>query len=454
MDQQKLVVIGGDAVGMSAASRTKRRRPDMEIEVFEMGEYVSYGACGMPYYISGQVRELEDLVVLTPRDFEEKRGIRVQMGHRVEEIRPEQRKVLVKEIATGRVREADYDKLLIATGAEPVVPPGLDVSLPGVFTLRGLPDAGRIKDYIGRRKIDAGVIVGAGYIGLEMAEGLSRAGLKLTLLVRSKVMSSLEEEVAQIVVKELEREGVKLEVGASVAETAAGEGGRIEIRLTGGRVLHAPLVLVGTGVRPRSELAGRAGLTLGVKGAIKVDRRQRTSRPEIFAAGDCAEAYHRLLGRNAYLPLALTANRQGRVVGDNIAGIEREFPGILGTAVFKVFDLTVARTGLGLAEAREAGLDVVKVVVDSASRAGYYPGGEPIKTVVVAERGTKKAWGVQMAGRDGVAHRINTWAAAISAGLSLEEIKDLDLAYTPPYSPVWDPVLQAADVASKHSAQG
>ena len=450
MKNGRFVVIGGDAAGMSAASLAKRRRPELEIEAYEMGGFTSYGACGMPYYVAGQVPELDDLVVVTPREFHEKRGIKVFMRHRAEKIRPKEKVVEVRDLIEDRMKEVPYDELLLATGARPIVPPQIDTSLPGVFSLRGLADAGGLRQYILENSPRQGLIIGTGYIGMEMAEALAEAGLEVTVLGRRpQVMPTFEEEIAEAVAEELARREVRTLTGAEADRVEQTTGGRLEVSLTSGQTLAADLVLVGAGVRPRSELAEEAGLELGLRKAVKVDRSQRTSRQNIWAAGDCAEAFHRLLGKNTYVPLALTANRQGRVVGNNIAGDKAEFPGILGTAVCKVFDLAVARTGLGMKEARDQGLAVAKVTVSGRSRAHYYPGAAPVRTVLIVEQDRKKVWGAQMVGTDGVAHRINTWAAALAAGLSLQQIHDLDLAYAPPFSPVWDPVLIASEVAMK-----
>ncbi len=434
---------------MSAASLAKRRKPYMEIEAYEMGDFTSYGACGMPYYVGGEVPELNDLVVVTPREFEEKRGIRVFMRHRAEKIVPEEKTVLVRNLATDALKEVKYDDLLIATGAEPIVPPSVDLDMPGVFALRGLPDAEAIKRHTAANGCREAIIVGTGYIGVEMAEALTSAGLKVRMMGRRpQVMPIYEDEISALAAEELTAHGVEV-VFQAEADRVEREGSRLKVILTGGGVHTADLVLFGTGVRPRSSLAAEAGLKLGVKKAISVDRRQQTSHHGIWAAGDCAEAYHSLLNKNTYIPLALTANRQGRIAGGNVAGLAAEFPGILGSAVCKIFDLTVARTGLGLKEAREHGLNAVKVAVTGRSRAHYYPGGAPVQTVLIVEKDSKKLWGAQMAGRDGVAQRINVFAAALAAGMTLEQIYNLDLAYAPPFSPVWDPILNAADVAMK-----
>lgn len=446
---RRLVVIGGDAAGMSAASLVKRRLPEVEIEAFEMGDYTSYGACGMPYFVAGWVGDLDELVAVTPTQFEEKRGIKVHMRHRAGKIEPDQKSIQVKDLSTGQSRDVSYDDLMIATGAEPFIPPGIDLNLPGVFALRGLPDARGIKQYIQDNHCRRGVVIGAGYIGMEMAEALTEAGLEVTVIdISPRAMTLFEPEISEAVAEELNHRQVRLVTGVGADRLEASNNGLV---LTGqdGQTFTADLVVVGTGVKPRSHLAGDAGLSLGVRGAVSVDRHQLTSHPHIWSAGDCAESYHLLLKKNAYIPLALTANRAGRVAAMNILGAGEEFPGILGTAVCKVFDLALARTGLGLEEARNEGLDVEKVVVNSYSRPRYMPGSAPITTILIVEKGTQKLWGAQMVGIDGVAHRINTFCAALAAGFNLKQIHSLDLAYAPPFAPVWDPVLIASEVAMK-----
>jgi NADPH-dependent 2,4-dienoyl-CoA reductase/sulfur reductase-like enzyme len=447
---KRFVVVGGDAAGMSAASLVKRRAPEWEIEAYEMGDFTSYGACGMPYYVSGDVKQLDDLVVVTPEAFREKRGINVFMRHRVETILPDKKRVEVLDLETGKTKEAPYDELLISTGAEPIVPQGVDLDMEGVFTLRTLHDAGGIKDYAAQAGCKDGLVVGTGYIGMEMAEALKSAGLKVSILGRSpRLMGAYEDEISQAVAEELDRQDIEVTFGPGLSKMEKLPDGRIQAVRENGESVNADIVVMGLGVRPRSELAGSAGLTLGVQNAISVDRRQKTSHDHIWSAGDCAEAYHAILKKNAYIPLALTANRAGRIAGGNIAGENVEFPGIFGSAVCKICDLTAARTGLGLDEARNAGFDAEKVVVQSNSRAHYYPGGGKINSVLIVEKGTRRVLGAQMAGTDGVAHRINIWAAAIGAGMTLPQVHALDLAYAPPFSPVWDPILIASEVAMK-----
>lgn len=450
MATKKFLIIGGDAAGMSAAARARRRDPELEIEALERGGFVSYAACGIPYFISGEVKALHDLVVVTPDEFEKKRGIRVRLHHRVEKIDPEKKLVIARNLETDRLLEFPYDDLLIATGAAPIVPAGLSLSLPGVFTVRGLAKTRELKEFIAANSPREALIVGGGYIGLEMAEALAGLGLKVQMTkLTPREMLALEEEVSEEIIRELADNGVELTIGAGAEKLEPDPAGRLKIALSNGEERIADLVIVAAGVRPESELARQAGLELGEKGAIKVDRRQRTSADHVYAAGDCAEAYHRLLKRNAYIPLALTANRQGRVAGTNVTGGQEEFAGMQGSAVTRVFELTAARTGLGRKEAADAGFDAEKVYVKSNSRAHYFPGSRTIHTVLIVEKNTGRLLGAQMAGRDGVAHRINLFALAAAQGISVSELKDADLAYAPPFSPVFDPVLQAAEVAAK-----
>jgi len=445
----RFIVIGGDAAGMSAASRAKRRAPDMDVQVFEMTEWVSYAACGIPYYVEGLVPELSGLQVVTPESFRQKRGIKLELNHEVKKIDPVKKVVTVLNLDSGKEFQEFYDSLLISTGAKPIILPSMDPLPEGVFPVRGLPEAGALKNFIDEHKPREAAVVGGGYIGIEMVEALSEQGMEVTVVQsRDRLMPAMEEEISALVEQEIERHEVRVIKGVG-AQKITEKGGRLEVALENGESLSAGVVVLGMGVSPNSGLAKDAGIELGVRGAIRVDRRQRTSAPGVYAAGDCAEAYHRISRRNAYVPLALTANRQGRVVGSNVAGINEEFPGILGSAVTKTFDLAVARTGLGLQEAKDIGLEVVKVEFEASSRAHYYPGAEKIKMVIMVEPGGKRFYGVQMAGADGVAHRINCWAAALGAGLDLQQVHELDLAYAPPFSPAWDPVLTAADVAMK-----
>jgi NADPH-dependent 2,4-dienoyl-CoA reductase/sulfur reductase-like enzyme len=437
------LIIGGDAAGMSAASRAKRNRPDLEVTVLEQTADVSYSACGMPYNIADRGRAIDDLVVRRAEVFREKQGIGLFTGHRAEQIDPEARRVTAVT-REGQPREFAYDHLLIATGAVPVRPaiPGID--LPGVMVLKSLADGRAIKEYLQARAVRRVIVLGMGYIALEMAEALAALGLAVTLTKpRPGLLPWMDPALAAVVEAELRRQGVEVLPGRTV-ERIAPSGGRL--RVTGPDLdLEGDMVLAAVGIRPESRLASAAGLRCGVAGAIAVDARQRTSHDRIYAAGDCADAFHAVTGKRVWIPLALRANRAGWAVADNVCGRDCRLPGVLGSAVFKVFDLQVARTGLTAEEAREAGFETAAVVVQSRSRAHAHPGASDIHVHMVGDRGSGRLLGVQMVGREGVAHRLHAPAVALHAQMSVEQFSQADLAYAPPFGPTWDPLLTAAN---------
>ena len=446
----RIVVIGGVAAGMSAASQAKRRRPDAEVIVLERGPHVSYGACGMPYNIEDPARSLEDLVVITPEQFRSERGIDVRTMTEALSIDTQAKRVRARERGSGNEYELAYDALVIATGATAVKPPVPGLDLPGVFVLRELTDGIALKRYLAESRAKAAVIVGAGYIGLEMAEVLRSRGLSVVLLEREEqVLPGYDPAIAKVAHDELTRNGVEVHTGATVdAIERSADGRALEVHGTACR--HpADLVLVAVGVRPNVALAKAAGIRVGETGAIAVDAELRTNAPDVFAAGDCAEAPHLITRRPAYVPLGTTANKQGKVAGANATGVRETFPGILGTAGFKLFGIEVARTGLSSLEARRMGLDAVAAVSKHRSRAHGHPGGKSITTVMVVERGTRRLLGAQMAGGDVVAKRVDVLATALHAGMTVDQVEDLDLSYAPPFAPVYDPILVAATVASK-----
>jgi NADPH-dependent 2,4-dienoyl-CoA reductase/sulfur reductase-like enzyme len=450
MERERLIVIGGVAAGMSAASRARRLRPDMEILVFEKSRYVSYAACGMPYFIADKVKSAESLVHYDAGFFKEKRNIEVFLHHEVTKIFTDRKTVLVKDIKADREIEYPFDKILISTGARPFVPPITGANMKGIFTLRRLEDGIAIKEYIRRNSPDKGLVLGAGSIGLEMAEAFSVAGLNVTLVEKMPcILGTMDDEIIKIVEEELERNHIRLLKSRSVVELT-GDGSSVTgAILDTGEVIDTGTVLIGTGIRPNSEIAKAGGIELGQHGAIKVNRRMETNVPDIYAAGDCAEVYHLILKRNVYLPLGTTANKQGRVAGENIAGGNIDFAGVAGTSVFKAFDIEVGRTGVTEKEARVEGLDYVSGVVQDMSRSRYYPGASTITIKLVADNKTGRLLGAQMVGREGVAKRIDIFATAITKMMTTDEIRNLDLAYAPPFAPVYDPVLIAADQLQK-----
>lgn len=457
----RVLVVGGVAAGMSAASQVRRRRPDWEVVVLEKGPHVSYGACGLPYNVADPQRPVEDLVVLTPEEARRARGITVRTGHEATGIDTASRVLRVRDLGDRRDHELTYDALVLATGASPVRPelPGLD--LPGVFFLRDLGDGAAIKAHLATARPGRAVVIGGGYVGLEMAEALAARGLGVTVLEKlAQLAPGHVPEVARLVRAELEAKGVVVHTGASVlavegrsfAEDAR-DGDRLRVRADVG-VFPAGLVLVSVGVRPNVALARAAGLAIGETGAVAVDASMRTSAPYVFAAGDCAEALHLVTGKPAWIPLGTTANKQGRVAGANAAGGSESFGGVVGTAVFRVFSLEVGRTGLCPAGARQAGLDAVAVPSTHRSRGHAFPGGSEVTTVLVVERGSGRLLGAQMAGREGVKGRIDVLATALQARLTLDQVEALDLAYAPPFAPVYDPVLVAASVARRALSRG
>lgn len=445
----KILVVGGDAAGMSAASQIRRKQPSWTVEVYEAGPRTSYALCGMPYYLGGLIKQVDELVGITPEEFLRDRGIKAHINHPVTAIHPARKSITVKNMADGQSREEGYDRLVIATGAEAVVPAGLEPGLENLFYLRNLDDAANIRRAMGRAK--TAVVVGAGYIGLEVAENLVEAGLKVTLIGR-KPAPIFEPEFQNMAILAMARPGLTFLGDTDVVGAKQAPGGQLTVTVDHGQEVTADLVVVGAGVRPRSELAAEAGLTLGVRRSIAVDRHQLTSNPFIYAAGDCAESYHLVTKQGAWIPLALGANRQGRVAGRNISGETDKFPGILGTSILKFFDLALARTGLGLVEAQQAGFkEAVKTVVEQVSKPRYYPGSSTVKVAVIYDKITGRLLGGQIGGQvDGVGQRINTLATAITCGLTVKDVAGLDTAYAPPFAPVNDPVVIACEVAGKN----
>lgn len=431
---------------MSAASRARRLDPHLEIQVFERSGFVSYGACGLPYFIGGVIDDPDQLVVYTPEFFREKRGIAVHVRHEVTAIYPDERYVVVRDLATGHERHVKFDTLILATGARPVVPPIPGIDLEGVHFLRLVEDGIAIRERAralvaqGRRQA---VIIGGGYVGLEMAEALVALGMDVAIVEQGpQVMANLDPEMAELVHDELHRNGVALYLGEA-ARAVLGEDGRVRALETDVRTLPADLVLVAVGVRPNSELAEAAGIKLGAGRAIQVDEFMRTSHPAVYAAGDCADTIHRVTGQRVYIPLGTTANKQGRVAGENAAGGTARFPGVLGTAIVKVFDLGVARTGLTAFEAQAAGFRPETTTIRHSTRPKYYPGGGPLHIRLVHEPGGRLL-GAQMVGPVDSVLRIDTLVAAVHSAMTVEQLYELDLAYAPPFAPVWDPVLIAA----------
>ena len=444
MSRERLIVIGGDAAGMSAAAKIRREDAQREIIVFERSPHTSYSACGIPYLIGGLVEETEKLIERSPEVFREQYAIDARVRHEVRAVDPARQRVRVRNLATGEDFDEAYDQLLIATGASPFCPdlPGREAA--GIFGLSTLQSGIRVQMALAEERPRQAVVVGGGYIGLEMAEALVRQGLKVSLVQRGpQVMDTLDPDMGALVSESLRRVGVTLylEESGTGFET---KGGRVRAVVTDQRTLPADLVVLGLGVRPNSELAAAAGLELGVRGAIRVNSRQQTGVAGIWAAGDCGETYHRVSRQPFYVALGTVANKQGAVAGINLAGGYATFPGVVGTAVSKICQYEVARTGLQEREIRALGLEFAAATIKTRTRAGYYPGAGPIHVKLLAERGSGRLLGGQIVGMEGAAKRIDVLATALTAGMTVQELVDLDLSYAPPYSPVWDPVQTAA----------
>jgi NADPH-dependent 2,4-dienoyl-CoA reductase/sulfur reductase-like enzyme len=440
---ERLVVVGGDAGGMGAASIARRLRPDLDIVALEQSDFTSYSACGIPYVIGGEVARLDELVVRTPQEFRERHRIDARIRHRALGIDLDRREVEVHDLDHDRTFRLGFDQLLLATGARPTRPelPGIDG--PDVFGIQTLDDGARLLARVAERPPGRVVVVGGGYVGLEMAEAFLHRGAAVTVVERSReVMRTLDPDMGALVSRALRRHGVEVRCGTQV--TALGEG----VVHTDGGDLPADLVVLGLGVVPNSELAGAAGITLGSRGAIAVDRRQHTSADGVWAAGDCAESFHLVSGRPVHVALGTVANKHARVAGTNIAGGYATFPGVVGTAVAKICDTEVARTGLTEGEATRAGFEFHVARIEATTRAGYYPGAAPILVKLLAERRSGRLLGAQIVGQEGAAKRIDVVATALHAGMTVEQMTHLDLSYAPPFSPVWDPVLVAARKAA------
>lgn len=423
--------------------QARRTTPDLPITVLEKTGDISYGACGLPYVISGLIPTLERLVIHTPDYFREEHNIQIHLRTEATEILPARSIVRVR--AGEETRELNFTNLILAMGASAVCPPLPGHDLAGIFVLRQLQDGRRLLQFIERERPRAGVIVGAGYIGLEMTEAFRARGLDTTIIESSdKMMSTIGGRLRDRVVDELRGQGVEVITGEKVVAFEGRDGRVAQVITESGRAFEAGLVVIGVGVRPAVEIAKRAGLEIGESGAIATDAMGRTSAANIFAAGDCCETLHRVSGRRVWFPLAQPAVRQGWVAGANAAGATpaARFAGIVGTNAVKVFDLEVARTGLSMEEAQAENFDASIIEDESSSRAGYYPGGGKILTRIIYDK-SGRLLGAQMVGPEGVAGRIDVYAAALHANLKIEDLNRFDLAYAPPFAPTIDPILRA-----------
>ncbi|MBQ1124838.1 FAD-dependent oxidoreductase [Streptomyces sp. B15] len=455
---ERMVVIGGDATGMSAAAQARRLKEPGELEIvaFERGRFSSYSACGIPYWVSGAVPERDKLIARSPEEHRS-RGIDLRMRTEAVELDVDGRRVRVRE-QEGTERWVGYDQLVLATGAVPVRPPLPGIDAEGVYGVQTLDDGQELLDGLEREVEAAGggsgrrraVVVGAGYIGVEMAEAFVQRGYEVTVLEKAEQpMSTLDPDMGKLVHEAMCSLGIETVLGAAVTEVLTDQQGRARAVATQDAEYPADVVVLGLGVRPATALAREAGLPLGESGGLLTDLSMRVRGHEnIWSGGDCVEVLNLVSGRPQHVPLGTHANKHGQVIGANIGGGYATFPGVVGTAVSKVCDLEIARTGLLEAQATAVGLRFASVVIESTTRAGYYPGTRPIHVKMLAEHRSGRLLGVQIVGRENAGKRVDIAAVALHAGMTVEQMTALDLGYAPPFSPVWDPVLIAARKAA------
>ncbi len=436
----KVIIIGGVAGGASAAARIRRLDEKAEITIFERSGYISYANCGLPYYIGNEIKDAKELTLQTPESFYERFHIHVKVHHEVTAIHPECKSVTVKNLETEEEFEENYDKLILSPGAKPIQPPFPGIESKKLFTLRTVEDTLRIKEFVETHRPKSVVLAGGGFIGLELAENFRNLGMEVTIVqMLPQLMTPFDADMASIIHNEMRKNGVKLILGHAVdgfQETLEG----IKVLLKDADSLHTDMVILAIGVTPDTSLAKQAGLKLGIKDSIAVNSRMETSIKDIYAAGDAVQVQNSITEKDTLLSLAGPANKQGRIIADNICGGDSHYSGGQGSSIIKVFDMTAATTGINETTAKEAGLDIDTVILSPMSHAGYYPNGKTMTMKVIFEKKSYRLLGAQIIGYDGVDKRIDVLATAIHAKLSAVQLKDLDLAYAPPYSSAKDPV--------------
>ncbi len=442
-EKMKVIIVGGVAGGATAAARIRRLDEYAEITVFEKSGYISYANCGLPYYIGDVITDSEELTLQTPESFLKRFRINMKIHHEVISIHPERKTVLVKNLENGEIFEENYDKLILSPGAKPTQPRLPGVGIDKLFTLRTVEDTFLIKEYINKNHPKSAVLAGGGFIGLELAENLRELGMDVTIVQRPKqLMNPFDPDMASMIHSEMRKHGIKLVLGYTVEGFKEKDNG-VEVLLKDNPSIHADMVVLAIGVTPDTALAKEAGLELGIKESIVVNDRMETSVPDIYAAGDAVQVKHYVTGNDVLISLAGPANKQGRIIADNICGGDSHYLGSQGSSVIKVFDMTAATTGINETNAKKSGLEVDTVILSPMSHAGYYPGGKVMTMKVVFEKETYRLLGAQIIGYKGVDKRIDVLATAIHAGLKAIQLKDLDLAYAPPYSSAKDPVNMA-----------
>ncbi|MDD2373064.1 MAG: CoA-disulfide reductase [Syntrophomonadaceae bacterium] len=438
---EKLVIIGGVAAGTSAAAKARRVNPDLDITVYTDDEYISYAGCGLPYFIGGKIASRENLLARSVADFAAQ-NISVKTLMRVEEIKPENGKVIIRNLQNQLTFEDNYDRLVIATGARPFVPPLERVELDGIFTLRTIHDSLKIKEYLFQHRPQKAAVIGAGYIGLEMVENLVEHGCQVTLIEKAPhIIPNMDADMAQILTQYLQSRGVEIRTG----ETITGFMGNKSVSglSTDKGEIAADFVLLSIGVQPNSEIAAAAGIEPGINNAIRVNSKMETNKDRIYAAGDCATTSHLISGKEVYIPMGTTANKQGRVAGENAAGGNASFSGVLSTGIARVMEMEISRTGLCESECQALGINYISRRIKSRTAAHYCPVSGEIHLKLIVNQSNNRLIGAQIVGFAGAAMRIDMLATAITVGTTVEDLIDMDLAYSPPFSPVWDPVLIA-----------
>lgn len=439
----KLVIVGGVAAGASAAAKARRCNEEADIILYEMGADISYATCGLPYYLSGIISKRNDLLITSAQFFKQRFNVDVRTNHQVLSINRSEQTVRVRNATTGEIAEEGYDRLILATGASPIIPPIPGVDLPFVFTLKTLEDTDRIFAHLENKKPKTAVVIGGGLIGMEAAENLVHRGTRVSVVeFMPQILPFLDREMAEVVQHHLKQKGVDLYLSEKVTGIVDREG-RGSVRTDRGQELSADLVIVSVGIRPNTKLAEDAGLRIGASGGIAVDEFMQTSDPRVFAAGDCVEGLNLVTGKPALIPMGSAANKEGRAAGANAMGRRIAVKGFIGTVIVKVFDLAVAKTGLSEREAVSEGFVPLVTYVLSEDHAGYYPGAETVHIKTIAERSSGRLLGSQVIGKQGVDKRIDVMATAIYNDMILEDLLQLDLAYAPPYSSARDPIIVA-----------
>ncbi|MHB9132700.1 MAG: FAD-dependent oxidoreductase [Armatimonadota bacterium] len=443
----RLLIIGGVAAGTKAAARARREYPDADVTIVTQDEYVAYAGCGLPYFVGGEISEAKELIVRTPDEFKQENGITVLTRHQATRIDPAAHDVLVRDLTTGTETIFGYDKLIIATGALPLLPRIEGITLKRVSTVRGLTDAKKIRALLDSGKLHSAVVIGGGFIGLEMAENLARQGLTVSVVeLKSAILPGFDPEIAALAKNHLVEHGVQVYTGEAVTRilgNAHGEAVGVE---TDARTLEADLVILSAGIRPNTDVAAAAGIATDGRGMILVDEYLQTNLPDIFAVGDCASVRNRLTGMDTYSPMGSTANKTGRLVVANLFAPTEAFPGVQGTTIVRLFTLNAARTGLSTEEATAAGFTVETVLVPTPDRAHYYPGNRMIITKLIADTATHRLLGAQVVGEGVVDKPIDTLALGIAMGMTVEQLSGMDLAYTPPFASALSSSIVAANV--------